>query len=317
MRYIIVFLIFLTTLFAQNLRGPLHIYKVSHGLATDVLYTKGKLYIATDSGSVEIYDTKSKKKQTEIKLSKIKDFMGDDIYSKIFTIDMLDDTLLILSQDNGGYSRVDFYKDKKLIPIISQADKLNIIKAKFIDKENILLALISNDIISYNIKTKKKNWITQASMSKFSNFDLNNDRSAVAIADESGDVHLIATNSGKKLASLTGQNVDNLFDIAYSGDIVLTGGQDRRAAVYNVKTSSAYYKSSKFFIYGVGLSPSGKIGAYSCDIHNNIELFDTQTRELLGKYRATKAVVGHIYFIDEKHFFVVSNSASVGFYKVK
>ncbi|WP_297434040.1 WD40 repeat domain-containing protein [Sulfurimonas sp.] len=317
MRYIVVLFLLFSTLFAQKLIEPLHIYKVPKGLATDVLYNRGNLYIATDVGKVDVFNTKTKKAISFIELSKIKDFMGDEIDSKIFDIDILNNTLLILSQDNGGYSRISFYQNKKLKQIISQKDKLNIIQAKFIDKNNILIALISNDIISYNIQTKKMNWDTQASMSKFSSFALNNKHTKVAVGDESGNVHIINVKNGKILKTLSGQNVDNLFDVDFKNGIVLTGGQDRRAAVFNLKTSSAYYKTSKFFIYGVGLSPSGKIAAYSCDIHNDVELFNTTTKESLGKYKATKAVVNGIYFINEKEFFVHSNSADVGYYKVK
>jgi hypothetical protein len=306
-----------TTLFAQKLLQPQYKYKLSSGLATGVVYKIGKLYISSNSGNIDIFDTKNKKKIESIRLSKIKDFMGDEIDSKIFTIDLLDDTLLILSQDNGGYSRIQFYHDKKLISVIDQADKLNIIKAKFIDKEHLLIALISNEIILYDIKNKKKLWVTQASMSKFSDFALNNDRSKVAVGDESGDIHILSTKDGKKLKTLTGQNVDNIFSVDFKADTVLTGGQDRRAAVYNLKTSSAYYKASTFFVYGVGLSPSGLIGAYSCDMKNDIELFNTQTRTSLGKYKATNKVLNNIYFINEKEFFVNSNADSVLYYKMK
>ncbi len=317
MRYIVIVFFLFSSLFAQKLIQPLHTYKISQGLATDVLYTKNRLYISSDSGTVDIFNTKSKKKIQSIQLDKIKDFMGDEIASKIFTLDLLDQSLLILSQDNGGYSRVHLYQNKKLMSIITNQDKLNIIKAKFIDKNTILLALISNDIISYNIKTHTKNWTIQASMSKFSNFSLNNDRTKVAIADESGDVHVIYTKDGKKFKTLTGENVDNIFGVAFRNNIVLTGGQDRRAAVYNLKNSSSYHKLSKFFVYGVGLSPDGKIGAYSCDLDNNIEVFNTLNRENLGKFQGTKKVVNSIYFINENEFFLNSNSKDVLYYKLK
>ncbi|UCN01439.1 WD40 repeat domain-containing protein [Sulfurimonas sp. SWIR-19] len=317
MKYLFFLVMVISGIHAKGLVQPEYIYKVSSGLVTDVLYKKQKLYCATDDGKIEIFNTKSKKNIQTIKLDKIKDFMGDAIDSKIFSLDLLDDSLLILSQDNGGYSRVHIYNSSALHVIISGDDRLNIIKAKFIDKENILIALISNDIISYNIKSKKKNWTTQASMSKFSNFALNNDKTLVAIADESGDVHLISTKDGKSVKTLHGDNVDNIFSIDFKGDIVLTGGQDRRVGVYNLKNGDAYYKMSHFFVYGVGLSPSGKTAAYSSDINNDVELFDTTTREVLGKYKADKMIVNSIYFINEKEFFINSSSPRVGYYKIK
>ncbi|MEN4053982.1 MULTISPECIES: WD40 repeat domain-containing protein [Sulfurimonas] len=317
MKYIFLVLIFFTSLFGKNLIEPQYTYKLSSGLATDVLYVKKILYVATDDGKVEIFDTKSKKETKKINLKKIKDFMGDDVNSKIFSLDMIDKTLLILSQDSGGYSRIHLYKDNKLELVVSKDDMLNIIKAKFIDSENILMALISNDIISYNIKSKKKNWVTQASMSKFSSFALNNDRSMVVIADESGDVHVLSTKDGKNTKTLSGQNVDNIFSIDFKGDMILTGGQDRRAGIYNVKTGSGYYKASKFFVYGVGLSPSGLIGAYSSDMNNNVTLFQTSTREPIGKFASDKMIVNGIYFINEKEFFINSSSNSVRYFKIK
>lgn len=317
MRYILIFMVLFTTVFAKGLIMPTYIYKVPSGLVTDIVYKDFKLYAASDGGEVKIFDTKNKQEIQTIKLDKIKDFMGDVIKSKIFSIDLLDDTLLILSQDNGGYSRVHTFENGKLNLIITQEDKFNIIKAKFINKENILIALISNDIISYNLKTKKINWTVQASMSKFSSFALNNDKSEVAIADESGDVHIIATKNGKKIKTLSGENVDNVFSIDFKKNVVLTGGQDRRAGVYNLKNKTAYYQTTDFFIYGVGLSPSGNIGAYSSDVNNDVNVFDTSTRELLGRYKATKMVVNSIYFINEKEFFINSSSHSIGYYKIQ
>jgi len=316
MKYIIIVVLFLTSLYGQKLIEPRYVYNIS-GMVTDLFYNTNFLYVATDDGQVECFNVKTKKLEHNIQLKKIKDFMGDAVGSKIFSLDMIEDKLMILSQDSGGYSRVHIYQDKQLEQVISKDDMLNIIKAKFIDKDTLILALISNDIISYNIKTKKKNWVTQASMSKFSSFALNNDRTLVAIADESGDVHLLSIKDGHIVKKLSGQNVDNIFSIAFCGHIVLTGGQDRRAGVYDITRGSAYHKASSFFVYGVGLSPSGKIGAYSSDLKNNITLFSTQTREKLGVYKSNKAIVNGIYFISENEFFVNSNAKTVSYYKVK
>jgi len=318
MKYIIMLMVLFSSVYAKQLIDAQYIYKVDSGVVTDLLCQDNTLYVATDDGNVELFDRVTKKPLKSIHLEKIKDFMGDEVDSKIFSIDMLDNNLLILSQDSGGYSRVHLYdKEGVLKKVVSKEDMLNIIKAKFIDKDTILIALISNDIISYNIKTKKKNWVTQASMSKFSSFALNNDRSLVAIADESGDVHLLSIKDGSVVKKLSGENVDNIFSIAFRGDIVLTGGQDRRAAVYNIKNGNKYYKASKFFVYGVGLSPSAAIGAYSSDLQNNVTLFNTQTGEPLGTYKSNKTIVNGIYFINEKEFFINSSAKSVGYYKVQ
>jgi len=317
MKYIVVVLFLCLELFAQNLIKPTYIYEVSSGLVTDVLCKNTLLYASTDDGNVEIFDTAKRKRVERISLPKIHDFMGDEVGSKVFSLDYLNDTLLILSQESGGYGRVHLYKNKQLSKVVSQEDMFNIIKAKFIDNENILMALISNDIISYNIKTKKKNWVTQASMSKFSSFALNEERSMVAIADESGDVHVLSTKDGHIVKTLSGQNVDNIFTIDFKKDTVLTGGQDRRAGIYSLSKGSGYHKESAFFVYGVGLSPSGKIAAYSSDMNNNVTLFNVDSQDNIGKFLSDKMIVNGIYFINEKEFYINSSSHSVRYFKLK
>jgi WD40 repeat protein len=242
--------------------------------------------------------------------------MGDEVESKIFNLDVIDKKILILSQDDGGYSRVHIYEDGKLTQVVSSRDHYNIIKAKFIDADTIVMALISNDVLAFNIKSHKVKWTTQASMSKFSSLALSDDKKQVAVADESGDVHLLSTEDGSKIKTLSGENVDNIFGIDFKGETIITGGQDRRAAVYNLKNSQHYHKMADFFVYGVGLSPSGKIGAYSFDMQNNVALFDTANEEAIAKYKATGAVVNSIYFINENEFLINSSANVVGYYKL-
>ncbi len=316
MRYLFFLFFGVTVLFGAKMTEATSVYSVPSGIVSDVLYDDSKLFVATESGTVEIFDTRTKKGIATVSLDRIEDFMGDEVDSKIFTIDRLDGTLLILSQDSGGYSRIHLYREGKLLPMISRRDRLNIVKAKFIDKKTVLLALISDDIIAYDIDGKKRKWTVQASMSKFSSFALDNDRRRVAVADESGEVHVLSTEDGKTVRVLKGQNVDNIFGVDFKGETVLTGGQDRRAAVYDLKSGSAYYKISDFFVYGVGLSPSGKIAAYSSDINNNITLFDTRTRAVIGKYRSNAAIVNGIVFVDENAFFVNTSSHEVRYYRL-
>jgi len=316
MRFFLITALFFVTLFAKGLVAPVYNFELKSGLATDILVSDNKLYIANDSGTVFLFDLKTKKELQSISIGKIHDFMGDEVDSKIFNLDMIDNKVLILSQDDGGYSRVHIYADGKLKQVISSKDHYNIIKAKFIDADTIVIALISNDILAFNIKNHKVNWTTQASMSKFSSLALSDDKKSVAIADESGEVHLLNTKDGSKLKTLSGENVDNIFGIDFKGSTILTGGQDRRAAIYNLKNSQHYHKMADFFVYGVGLSPSGKIGAYSFDVQNNVILFDTENEEAIAKYKATGAVVNSIYFINENEFLINSSANVVGYYKL-
>ncbi len=288
---------------------------ISSGAVTDIVYKDSKLYSATDASCVDIFDVKSKEIIHKIKVSKIKDFMGDIIDSKVYSVDVINDKILILSQAQKGARRVHIYEDDKLELIIPYTDKLFIAKAKFIDENTILLGLLSNEIISYDIKNRKQNYREAVSQSKFSNFALNEDKSKVVVADESGDLTMLHTKDFSLIKQLTGQNLDNVFQVDIKNGLVATAGQDRRVVIYN--SSSAYYKVTSFLIYSVGLSPSGKIVGYASDEDNNVALFNTATKREIGLYGGNKMTISQILFINETEFFVSSDDKTINFYKIK
>jgi len=305
-----------SSLFGVTIQKPASQFKAD-GAVIDLVYKNHKLYVATKVSTVDVFNIKTKKIITKIKVPNIKDFMGDEITAKIYSVDVIDDDILILAQAEHGYRSVYIYKNNKLNPIITIEDKLYIAKAKFIDKNTIALGLLSNDIISYNIKTKKQNWTVQPSGSKFSNLVLNEKKTEIVICDESGDLHILDTKTGKILRELKGQNLDNVFQVDYKNGIVATAGQDRRAVIYNLKTGSSYYKTTRFLIYSVGLSPSGKIAGYASDENNNVTLFNTNTKSTIGLYGDNKMTLTNIVFLNEKEFFVGSDDKTINFYKIK
>ena len=309
-------LLITSSLFSATIQKPTAQYKAD-GAVIDLVAQKGKLYASTKVSVVDVFDIKTKKIIKKIKVPNITDFMGDEITAKIYSVDILDDEILILAQAEHGYRSIYIYKNNKLNPIITTDDKLYIAKAKFIDKNTLVLGLLSNDIISYDIKTKKQNWSVQPSGSKFSNLVLNEDKTEVAICDESGDLHILNTKDGKILKALNGQNLDNVFQADYKNNIIATAGQDRRCVVYNLKTGSAYYKTTHFLIYSVGLSPSGKIAGYASDENNNVTLFKTDTKTKIGMFGGNKMTLTNIIFLNEKEFFVGSDDKTINFYKIK
>jgi len=305
-----------SSLFSSNIQKPTAQYKAD-GAIIDLVVQNGKLYASTKVSIVDIFSIKTKKIIKKIKVPNIMDFMGDEITAKIYSVDVLDDEVLILSQANKGYRSVYIYKDNKLNPIITIKDKLYIAKAKFIDKDTLILGLLSNDIISYNMKTKKQNWIVQPSGSKFSNLVLNENKTQVVICDESGDLHILDTKNGKVIKTLRGQNLDNVFQADYKNNIVATAGQDRRAVIYNLKANTAYYKTTHFLIYSVGLSPSAKLAGFASDENNNVTVFNTSTKSTVGVYGGNKMTLTNILFLNEKEFFVGSDDKTINFYKIK
>jgi hypothetical protein len=311
---ILLILLFVSTLcFGVDIKKPVASYEASGGVI-DMLHANGKLYAATNASSVDIFDIKSKEMIQQIKVGKIKDFMGDEINSKVYSVDVIDDKILILSLGNKGFRRVHIFSDNKLELIIPIEERLYISEAKFIDSDTILLALLSDDIISYNIKTKKQNWSVQSSQSKFSHFVLNEDKSKVIVADESGNLKIHSTKDGKHLKTLSGENLDNVFRVDTKNGIIATAGQDRRVVIYGA--GKPYYKTANFLIYSVGLSPSGKYVGYASDENNNVTVFNTRTKSTIGVFGDNKMIISTIVFLNEKEFFVSCDDKTINFYKI-
>jgi WD40 repeat protein len=290
---------------------------VSSGSVTDMVVSKNKLYSATNASCVDIFDINTQKIIDKIEVGKIKDFMGDEVDSKVYSVDVIDDQVLLLSQAKSGFRRIHIYKNEKLELVIPYTKSLTISKAKFLDKDTILLGMLSNELISYSLKTKTYNWIVQVSGAKFSDFVLNEKKDEVVVADESGNLKIHNTKDGKLVKLLKGQNLDNVFQVDTKNGIIATAGQDRRVVIYAYKFDSAYYKSSDFLIYSVGLSPSGKLAAYSSDENNNIIVFNTITKSKVGKYGGNEMTLSKILFINESEFLASSDDKTINFYSVK
>jgi WD40 repeat protein len=121
---------------------------------------------------------------------------------------------------------------------------------------------------------------------------------------------------GKIVKEVKGQNVDNIFQLDYKNGLIITAGQDRRAAIYSDDGKRAYYKEGSFLIYSAGLSPSGKIGAFAKDEHNNVSLFNTSTKldlYLLGEHKAT---ISNILFVTEDELFTASDDTHINYWKL-
>ena len=311
---IFIFSLSISNINAKDL-NPQHSLMASGGI-TDLVLQEDKLFVATTASSVDIFNIKTNEKIDSIKMPKIKDFIGDIIESKVYSVDVLKKDILILSQGENGGRNVNIYKDGKLNKIIEDKDRLFIAYAKFLDENHIVYALLSNQIYLYDIKNKKVLKEIQISQSKFSNFKFTQDKSKIIICDESGVITMIDSKSFEVLKTFKSQNLDNVFQIDIKNNLILTAGQDRRAAVYNINTNEAYYKEFSFLIYSVALSPSTNLAAVASDEENNVTIFDTRTKENLYKLFQNKATLTNILFLNENELIVTSDDKQINYYKI-
>lgn len=316
-KFIFVFLsifLYLPNIFAKDLT-PNYSLKTNGGV-TDLVLKNENLYVATTDSSVDIFNINTKEKINSIKVPKIKDFMKDTIEARIYSIDILENSVLILSQGENGGRNIDIYEDGKLNKIIEDKDRLFIAYAKFLDENHIVYALLSNQIYLYDIKNKKVVSEVQISQSKFSNFKLNEDKSKIVIADESGILTLLNTKDLNPIKRFDTLNLDNVFQVDMKKDIFITAGQDRRCAIYSLDERISYYKEGSFLIYSAALSPSGKLAAFASDEENNVTIFNTTTKENLYKLTENKTTLTNILFINENEIFVSSDDEKINYYKL-
>ena len=311
---IFIFSLSISNINAKDL-NPQHSLMASGGI-TDLVLQEDKLFVATTASSVDIFNIKTNEKIDSIKMPKIKDFIGDIIESKVYSVDVLKKDILILSQGENGGRNVNIYKDGQMQSIIEDTQRLFIGRAKFLDENHIVYALLSNQIYLYDIKNKKVLKEIQISQSKFSNFKFTQDKSKIIICDESGVITMIDSKSFEVLKTFKSQNLDNVFQIDIKNNLILTAGQDRRAAVYNINTNEAYFKEFSFLIYSVALSPSTNLAAVASDEENNVTIFDTRTKENLYKLFQNKATLTNILFINENEIIVSSDDKKINFYKL-
>lgn len=313
-KLLLIFLLALN-LFGKDLK-PQYSFVASGGVS-DLVLNQEKLLAATTSSSVDIFNINTKEMLNSIKVPKIKDFMGDTIHAKVYSTDMINDKILVLSQGQSGGRNIFIYEDEKLVNLINDEERLFIAYAKFIDENHIIYALLSNQVYLFDIKNKKVLKEIQVSQSKFSHFRLNEDKTQFLVSDESGVLNLFDSRSFNKIKTFKGQNVDNVFQVDIKNNTIISAGQDRRAAVYYTNSKSPYYMSTNFLIYSVALSSSAKRGAFSCDEENNAMVFDTNTKQELFKLTNNKNILSNILFLNEDEIYVASDDENINYYNLK
>jgi len=311
--YLLMTLLLSTVLFGINNVKPKFFFKTT-GAVQSIVLENEKLYAGTTNGTVEVFDLKTQSKIQTIKIPDIKDFMGDIIPSKIYSIDILKEKLLIVSQGMKGYRNLFIYENEKLDKVLGIDKKMFIKKAKFVSSESILIGLLSNRVGLFDIINKKQVYLKQVSQSSFSDFMLNEDKSKFATTDESGRVRVLNVADGVQINEPKALNLDKVYQLDFKNGLILTAGQDRKAVVYNKQLS--YSLNFDFLLYSCALSPEAERGAVAYNEENKILIFDIKTQEYLYNLSAQEATLTQILFINKNELYISSESKTINYYKL-
>lgn len=306
----------MTWVYGVSILSP--VLKISvNGTAKDMVLRDKELLIGTYNGVLQVYDYEAKVFTKNIALPAIKDFAGDTISPRVFSVDKVEERYLLLSESGkGGYSNLWMSENNVTTPLLSFTDKIAAIKARFINKEQILLGLLSNEAVLFDIPDKKEIFRVQLSESKFSDFALNEDKTQAVYACESGVLNVIDTKTGKVLKELKSVNVDNVYKVDFKQGIVSGAGQDRRGALYDLITGTSTYIKGSFLIYATGLSPSAKKVAFAMDENNNISIYARASKSKIAELQGQKSTLNTILFRDENVLFSSSDDDTVMMWKL-
>jgi len=282
-----------------------------NGTAKDMVLVDEQLIVATDMGHIEVYNLTDHNKTNEINIPNVTDFMGDEIPARIMSTDAIGTKYLLLSDSGkGGYTNLYIY-DNNLTQLLSAKDKEAIIKARFIDENHVLLGFLSNEVALLELNSTKELYRVQLSESKFSDFALNEDKSQVVFACESGVLSVVDVQTGKLLRELKGQNVDNVYKIDFKKGMVSGAGQDQRGSLYSADLGKGDYIKGTFLIYGTALSPSAKKVAFAMDEKNNISIYNTGTKSKIALLKGQKSTLNVIIFKDENKIYSASDDSTI------
>jgi len=282
------------------------------GTTKDMVLRGDELLIGTDSGVLQVYDYEAKVFTKTIALPKVKDFVGDMIPPRVFSVDKIEERYLLISDSGkGGYVNLWLHENNVTTQLLSHTDKIAAIKARFTTKEHILLGLLSNEAVLFDIQSKKELFRVQLAESKFSDFALNEAKTQAVYACESGVLNVIDTKTGEMLKELKSVNVDNVYKVDFKQGIVSAAGQDRRGALYDIVMGTGTYIAGSFLIYATGLSPSAKKVAFAMDEKNNISIYTRSSKSKVVELQGQKSTLNTILFKDENVLFSSSDDNTV------
>lgn len=300
MKFLIVILTSFLFLNAADI-APRKIIEAGGNVQNIALYGD-KIIAGTANGTLEIYTLEEGTFVSKIEFEKIKDFTGDLIAPKVFSVDMLENssTYLAVLQTTSGARELYIVENGKKIELIGVSKNMMINKAKFVDKNRILIALMSNELVLFDIASKKELYRVQANPSHFSDFAMNENKTIVASSCESGEITLSEISTGKTLKVLSKGNVDNVYKVDFKHGKILCAGQDRRGIVYDVQSGMFDRYDGSFLIYAGALSPSAKLGAFAFNEKNDIVIFDLTQKVMQHTLVGQRSTLNTIIFANEK-----------------
>ena len=293
-------------------------YIETEGNVIEIVVKGSTLYAATDAGKMEVYDWKSRKMLYKVEFGKIHDFMGDEINPKVFGVDVDSSgrRVLILVQDENGERTLYIRQNGKMERLLDKKAHISMMEVRFVDDDHLLIATMSDELILFEISTKKELYRNKLSLSVFSDFQLNEDHTRVASSCESGIVYIVDVKSGKLIKRLEGGNKDEVFKVDYKNRTVLACGKDKKAVLYSVPSGSMTVYETDFLVYAGALNKDASLSAFSLNEQNDIGVFDNSTKEMKYKLVGQGSTLNTVIFINDNELISSSDNNKILIWRI-
>lgn len=269
-----------------------------------------QLFVSSIDGELKIYNLNTPSKvQKTITLPKYKDLFDNTLTPKIFNSDTnnLNQTLIIATNAHG--SRSVFLSSGNKIEIL--LSDLSFAKALWINDTQAIIALLSNEILLFDIPSKKIIYQTQISQASFSDMLFDKDTKILYTTGESGIIYAINPFNGTILDKNT-IHKDKVFQIALAKQTLFSAGQDRKVGIHSLQKKTSSTLPSNFLIYAVGIDSDGSYLAYMGDDLGSITLFSLKDKKIIAKLKGAKEVINTILFY--RDFIIVSCDGKAIYY---
>ncbi len=285
--------------------------KTSAPVVDFVIY-KETVWAGTANGEVLQISTKGKL-LSKVTLKPLVNYWGEKVAQRVMSLDVASDgkTVILAAEDGFLYLIREGQMTKTSFPTKSVVKKIALLS-----DTQVMVALLSNEVVFFDLKTNKILKTISGGTSPLSDMALSSNHQVAAIAGEAGIVSLIDTNHATIIKQLKGGNVDNIYKIDLQNGSLITAGQDRRAIIYTLDGKSYLRFDGTFLIYTAALSPSAGRAAVTLDEQNIITIFDTAKRQKIATAKGHNATLNRIIFMDENRFVSCADENKILFWEL-
>lgn len=295
LRYVLIVCVMCVSAYAKVL--PSRIID-THTEITSMQQSNGKLYVCTSQGEVQVYALDTLKFLQRIDIPSYTDLFGFVFRPKVFNTDVnANAEILIVAAGVNGSRSLYVYANENLQVLL---EGMSIAKALWVSQTQVLVALMSHEILLFDTQQKKILYQTQVTQASFSDMVYNAHDHIVYTTGESGVVYAIDPSNGKILGHYDMINKDKIFALGFGGDSLVGAGQDKRLSIYRFQNGSKLLDSamvrSEFLIYAAGIDTKGEYIGYMSDENGSVQILRAKDKKPLVVLEGILGVVNSIIF---------------------